>query len=73
MIDQPLSADAVRRHAAAKGIDSSSELARRAGLDRSLVSKLLHGRRRAKPSHVLALAEALEVEVSDLLAEDVPA
>lgn len=45
----------------ARGIDSISELARRSGIDRSYLSRIMSGKRPALPSHVAALAGALKV------------
>jgi transcriptional regulator with XRE-family HTH domain len=52
---------AVQALAEAKGINSTAELARRSGIDRPHLSRILAGQRTAQPSQVLAIAEALQV------------
>jgi transcriptional regulator with XRE-family HTH domain len=54
------------------GIDSYAELARRAKMDRTLVSRILRGDRPALPSHVIALATALKVPPIVLLGPSDP-
>jgi len=66
----PLDAEAVAWAAAEQGINSESELARRAKIDQSNLSKMLRGHRRVLPSHVLALAKALKVEPETLIKSD---
>lgn len=44
----------------ALGIDGYAELGRRAGIERTLVSRILRGKRVAQPSHITALARALK-------------
>ena len=61
-----LDTEAVRKLAANLGIDSVSELARRCGKDRAHLSRVLRGARPAKPSHLLALAAALECDPTDI-------
>lgn len=73
MRPQPLDAEAVTNLAAAKGIDSVSELARRCGINRPHLSRVLRGEREAQPSHILALAEALDCAPADILREQVGA
>lgn len=58
--------------AAAKGIDSVSELARRCGINRPHLSRILNGKRDAQPSHVLALAAALDCDAADITRTEVP-
>jgi transcriptional regulator with XRE-family HTH domain len=70
---QPLDSEAVNRLAAAKGIDSVSELARRCDLNRPYLSRILRGARPAYPSHILALAEALDCAPADILRDEVTA
>lgn len=67
-----LNAEAITDMAAAQGIDYMAELARQAGLHRSLLHRILKGSgeadgRDARPSHVLALAKALHRKPSELL------
>lgn len=45
----------------ALGIDSVAELARRSGIERSYLSRVMRGRRPVQPSHVIAIARALQV------------
>ncbi len=66
MRPQPLDTEAVTELAAARGIDSISELARRCGITRPHLSRILSGQRRAMPSHIVALAAALDVTPDDL-------
>lgn len=62
-----LDTEAVTNLAAAKGIDSVSELARRCDLSQPHLARILTGGRSALPSHVLKLAAALGVQPSELL------
>lgn len=64
-----LDVDTVKRTAVSLGIDSVSELARRSGIDRAHLSRVMRGQRPAKPSHLLALAEALNCKPEDLMLE----
>jgi len=74
MRHQHLDIVAVRTIAAAQGIDTASELARRAGISQPHLSRILNGKATAMPSRVIALAQALGVEPADIvLEEDVPA
>lgn len=45
----------------ALGIDSTAEMARRTGMDRTYLSRVLRGLRPAQPSQVIAIARALRV------------
>lgn len=67
MIHVLLDAEAVKTYAAAAGIDTLSELARQAGIDRSNLSRALTGERPAQPSYLPALARVLNVKPSALL------
>lgn len=58
---------AVESLMAARGIDNYSELARRAGIERSYLSRVMRGLRPAQNSHVVALACALQVPPIALL------
>lgn len=49
------------------GIDSYAELGRRAGIERTYISRIMRGKRPAQPSHIVALAAALKVPVVALL------
>jgi transcriptional regulator with XRE-family HTH domain len=62
-----LDTEAVTNLAAAKGIDSVSELARRCELSQPYLARILAGERPARPSHVLKLAPVLGVKPSELL------
>lgn len=62
----PLDIDKVRRAAVSLGIDSVSELARRSGINRPHLSRILSGKRAAMPSHAVALAKALKCDPDDI-------
>lgn len=62
-----LDAQAITNLAAAKGIDSVSELARRCQRSQSGMRRILIGERPAQPKLVLTLARVLEVAPSALL------
>lgn len=68
----PLNRSAVLALMEARGIDSVAQLARRADMERSYLSRVLDGKRPAHPSHVLALARALKVAPIALLGPDDP-
>lgn len=55
----------VRRLAAAKGINTVTELATRSGISRHVLHKALRFGR-IQPSHALYLATLLDVEIDDL-------
>ena len=62
-----LDTEEITNLAAAHGIESTSELARRVGYDQSYFRRVLVGERPARPTHVLALAKVLQVKPSALL------
>lgn len=62
-----LDTEAVKNLAAAKGINSVSEFARRVDLSQPYLARILQGERPALPSHVLTMARALDVKPSALL------
>lgn len=67
-VDQvPLNRDTVDALMRALGIDSYAELAKRAGLERSYVSRVMRRERPALPSHVIAFSRALMVKPIVLL------
>ena len=66
---QSLDVDAVRDLMAERGIDTASELARRAGLNPYTGMAIMAGRRNAQPSQVVALAVALGVDRSQILCD----
>lgn len=43
----------------ARGIKGIADLSRRTGIERSLLSRIIHGQRPAKPHHLKAIKEAL--------------
>jgi len=45
----------------ARGVDGYADLAKRTGVERSYVSRILRGERPAKPSQIVAFARALQV------------
>ncbi len=45
----------------ARGIDGFAHLAKRAGLERTYVSRIIRGERPAQPSQIVAFAQALKV------------
>lgn len=63
----PLNIEGALALAKALGIDSTSELSRRTGIERSYLSRILKGDRPAQASHVRALAQALKVAPVALL------
>lgn len=73
MRPQPLDQEAVTDLAAARGIDSVSELARRCGISRPYLSRVLRGERPAQPSQIIAIAEALDVDPNTILKEEASA
>lgn len=62
-----LDIEAVTNRAAALGIDSVSELARRLNISQPHLARILKGDRSTLPSHVLAMAKALDIKPSALL------
>jgi transcriptional regulator with XRE-family HTH domain len=56
-----LNLEAVAALMVATGVDSNAEMARRTGIERSYLSRVLRGERPAKPSHVVLIARALRV------------
>lgn len=74
----PLNRANVRIHMVRLGINSIAELSRRVAdvdksIERSYLSRVLKGDRPAQPSHVVALAKALQVPPIALLGPDDPA
>lgn len=69
----PLNVEGVRALMDARGVDTVSDLARRAGIERTYLSRILDRQRPAQPSHVRALAGALKVAPIALLGNDDPA
>jgi transcriptional regulator with XRE-family HTH domain len=69
----PLNVAGVQALARALGIDSTSDLARRSGIERTYLGRILSGERPAQPSHVRAIAAALKVAPIALLGNDDPA
>lgn len=51
----------------ALGVDSVAELARRSGIERSYLSRVMRGARPVRPSHVVAIARALQVPTIALI------
>lgn len=72
MASADLNRETVRSLCTSLGIDSTAELARRAGMERTLVSKILSGDRTAHGSHVLKFARALKVPPIVLLGPSDP-
>lgn len=56
-----LNREAVTALAEALGVDGVSDLARRSGIERSYLSRILKGDRPAQNSHIVAIAAALKV------------
>lgn len=56
-----LNREAVHALMAALGIDGYAQLAKRADLERTYVSKIMRGQRKAQPSQIVAFASALKV------------
>lgn len=69
----PLNTAMVNRLAQALGINSVSELGRRAGIDRTYLSRILRSERPCQPSQLIGLARALRAEPIELLAPLDPA
>lgn len=79
-----LNRDALHALMRAKGIDGYADLARRAGLDRTYVSRIMRGDRPAQPSTIVAFARAvrestlaitgagIDLSIADLV-DEVPA
>lgn len=67
-----LSQEAVELRCTALGIDSISELARRLGVERSYLSRVLRGERPAQPSLVNRLTEVLHCRRSTLIDPEDP-
>lgn len=44
------------------GVDTLSELSRRSGIEQSFLHRIMSGDRRAKSSHIIAIARALQVQ-----------
>ena len=68
-----LNVDAVWAIAAGLGLDNISQLAERADMDRTLLSRVLAGKRPVKPSHIVALARALRCAPIAILGPEDPA
>lgn len=56
-----LNREALHALMAARGVDGYAQLAKRAGLERTYVSRILRGERPAQPSQIVAFARALKV------------
>lgn len=67
-----LNTEAIELRCEALGIDSVSELARRVGVERSYLSRVLRGERPAQPSLVNRLAEVLNCRRLTLLGPEDP-
>ena len=66
-MDAKLNISLVHRLMPACGIDSTSEMSRRTGIERTYLSRILRGQRPAQPSQVLAIGRVLRVPPIDLL------